>query len=99
VVLGALVTFPADRLRIYYNTSGNANKAWSIDCGYGTPEILVEAVVLEGVNGITYYCDVEDLPKNEPRGYLEVSLVMVTLFGNRAEIKGLPFSESAPAKE
>ena len=41
-----------DFCRVYYNKSGNPKKAWSVDLGEGTVELIAEFVAFEAIHAV-----------------------------------------------
>lgn len=79
-------------LRVYYNKGVDADKAWSIDFGKGTPEILVKKVRIE-VAGYTMFDAMVDNVTG-PRAWLQIDLCVLILDMHQNEllatIKAMP---------
>lgn len=82
-----------DKCRLYYNSGVDPTKAWSIDAGEGTPELLVPQVMLSGLTGATKLSvrltESGAVPL-QPHAWIEFNVVSVTISTEFAAIE--PFT-------
>jgi hypothetical protein len=64
--------------RLYFNKSADAEKAWSLDFGPGTTELLLERVELETVSGETG-TELSQTNSERPKAWIQFANVEVDL--------------------
>lgn len=86
------ISFPAEKVRVYFNRASDAPKVWSIDFGPGTAEICCNGVTIRG-HGLALYepgagdrkgPHGEDL--HEPRAWFEFQHVQVEIVGHYVKL-------------